>query len=53
MDKLRPIAPQQLKKKWSMTVLLLKIEDLLMQITSPQQVGCFKHRHMIKHSWNV
>ena len=24
-----------------------------MQITLPQQVGCFRHRHMIQHIWSV
>ena len=41
------------QKKWFMTVLLLQVEDLFMQITLPQQVGCFKHWHMIQHIWSV
>ena len=48
-EKLRPIAKQQLKKKWFMTILLIQVEDILRQITLPQQVGCIKHRQMAGH----
>ena len=34
-EKLRPIALQQLKKKWSMTALVIKVEDILREITPP------------------
>ena len=46
VEKLRPIALQQLKKKRFLTVLLIQVEDILCQITPPQQVGCIKHRQM-------
>ena len=33
VEKLHPIALQQLKKKWFMTALLMQVEDILRQIT--------------------
>ena len=35
VEKLRPIALQQLKKKWFMTALLIQVEDILRQISPP------------------
>ena len=53
LARLRPIAVQHVKKKWFMTVLLLQIEQPLMQIAPPQQIGCFKGRLMVYHIWGV
>ena len=35
VEKLHPIALQQLKKKWFMTALLIQVEDILRQTTPP------------------
>ena len=35
VEKLRPIALQQLKKKWFMRALLIQVEDILRQIIPP------------------
>ena len=56
VEKLRPIALQQLKKKWFMTALLIQVEDIPRQIPPPpppQQVGCIKHPQMQHHIWGV
>ena len=53
IEKWRPIALQQLKKKWFMRALLIQVEDILCQMTPPQQVGCIKHQQMQHHIWGV
>ena len=49
VDKLRPIALQDIKKKWFVTVWLCMVEKVITQITHPQQVGCLKGGEMIRH----
>ena len=36
-----------------MIVLLIEVEDILRQITPPQQVGCTEHKQMQHHIWGV
>ena len=48
-----PIALQHLKKKWFMTILFIQVEDILRQITPPQQVGCIKGIQIQHHIWGV
>ena len=47
IDKLRPIALQNVKKKWLMTLVAMQIEQIIQQLSHKQQVGCIKGRHMI------
>ena len=53
IDKLRPIALQNVKKKWLMTIVAMQIEQIIQQLSHKQQVGCIKGRHMIQHIWGV
>ena len=49
VSKVRPIALQDVKKKWIMNVVSLQIEQHFQQLMHKQQVGCVKGRHMIHH----
>jgi hypothetical protein len=53
IDKLRPIALQDIKKKWFMTIVMCMVEDVITHMTHPQQVGCIKGRKMIRHIWGA
>ena len=53
IDKLRPNALQNVKKKWLMTIVAMQIEQIIQQLSHKQQVGCIKGRHMIQHIWGV
>ena len=53
IDKLRPIALQNVKKKWLMTIVAMQIEQIIQQLSHKQQAGCIKGRHMIQHIWGV
>ena len=48
-DKLRPIALQNVSKKWLMTIVAIRIEQIIQQLSHKQQVGCIKGCHMIQH----
>ena len=51
VSRLRPIALQDTKKKWSLNVVTLQIEQTFRRLTHKQQVGCVKGRQMIHHIW--
>ena len=53
VSKLRPIALQNVEKKWMMTIVTLQIEQIIQQSSHKQQVGCIKGRQMINHICNV
>ena len=53
ISKLRPIALQEVKKKWLMMILCIQIEQIFQQLTHSRQVGCVKGRQMINHIWGV
>ena len=53
VSKLRPIALQDVKKKWIMNIVSLQIEQIFQQLTHKQQVGCVKGRQMIHHILGV
>ena len=53
IDKLRPIALQDIKKKWFMTIIMCMVEDVITHRTHPQQMGCIKGRKMIRHIWGA
>jgi hypothetical protein len=42
VDKLRPIALQDIKKKCFMTIIMCMLDNVITHITHPQQVGCKK-----------
>ena len=49
----RPIALQQCKTKWLMTVFLVQIEDVMAQLVPPQQKAYLKGRCMEDHLFSV
>ena len=53
VGRLRPIALQDVKKKWIMNIICLMVEQIFQQLTHRRQVGCVKGRHMINHIWAV
>ena len=53
VGRLRPIALQDVKKKWIMNIVCLMVEQIFQQLTHRRQVGCVKGRHMINHIWAV
>ena len=53
ITKLRPIALQEVKKKWLKTILCIQVEQIFRQLTHSRQVGCVKGRQMINHIWGV
>ena len=36
-----------------MTIIMCMVENVITQITHPQQVGCIKGRKMIRHIWGA
>ena len=51
VGRLRPIALQDVKKKWIMNIVCLMVEQIFQRLTHRRQVGCVKGRHMINHIW--
>ena len=40
--KLRPIALQNVKKKWMMTIIAKQVGQVIQQLSHEQQVGCMR-----------
>ena len=53
VTKLRPIALQDVEKKWLINIVCMSVEQIFQHLTHRRQVGRVKGRQMIHHVWGV